>query len=91
MSVKDEVMKRGAQLLSDPRVLKLLQSEQLLRAMTTLVQVSGQVGAFTAEQSTRAARAMRLATSDELERLRSRVASLEAEVEGMRGRLDRDR
>lgn len=91
MSVKDEVTKRGAQLLNDPRVVKVMQSEQLLRAMTTLVQVSGQVGAFTAEQSARVAKAMRLATSDELDRLRSRVASLEAQVEGLQRRLDQDR
>src|SRR5512135_2322259 len=70
MGIKDEVKKRGLQLMSDPRVAKLMQNEQFMRAMMSVIQVPGKVETFTSEQTERFAKMMRLATSDEMKDLK---------------------
>ena len=84
MTLKDDIKQRGLKLLSDPRVFRLLQSEEFVGAMTALMQVPGKVGDFTAEQSERFARRFGLASEQEVEELRHRVARLEAELERLR-------
>ncbi len=56
MSIKDEVKKRGLALLGDPRMAKLMQNEQFMRAMMTVIQVPGKVEHFTSEQTERFAK-----------------------------------
>ncbi len=89
MTLKDDIKERGIKLLSDPRVLRLLQSEEFVGAMTALMQVPGKVGDFTAEQSERLARRFGLASAAEVEELRHRLAQLEAELERLREARDR--
>ena len=88
MGIKDEVKKRGLQLMSDPRVGKLMQNEQFMRAMMTVIQVPGKVESFTTEQTERFAKMMRLATSDEMKDLKRQVKSLEAELARLKKRVD---
>jgi hypothetical protein len=88
MGIKDEVKKRGLQLMSDPRVGKLMQNEQFMRAMMAVVQVPGKVETFTTEQTERFAKMMRVATSDEVKELRRQVKSLEADVARLKKKLD---
>jgi hypothetical protein len=88
MSIKDEVKKKGLQLMGDPRVAKLMQNEQFMKAMMTVVQVPGKVNTFTTEQTERFAKSMRLATADEMKTLKRQVKSLEAEVGRLKKRLD---
>ncbi len=80
MGIKDEVKKRGLRLMSDPRVGKLMQNEQFMRAMMAVVQVPGKVETFTTEQTERFAKMMRLATAEEVKDLKRQVKSLEADV-----------
>lgn len=88
MSIKDEVRKRGLQLLGDPRVAKLMQNEQFMRAMMTVIQVPGKVEHFTSEQTERFAKMMRVATADEVKDLRRQVKTLEAEVAKLKKKID---
>jgi hypothetical protein len=88
MSIKDQVKKHGLQLLGDPRVAKLMQNEQFMRAMMTVVQVPGKVESFTTEQTERFAKAMRLATADEVKDLRRQVKNLEADLARLRKKLE---
>jgi len=89
VTLKDDIKERGIKLLSDPRVLRLLQSEEFVGAMTALMQVPGKVGDFTAEQSERFARRFGLASAAEVEELRHRLAQLEADLERVREARDR--
>ena len=89
MTLKDDIKERGIKLLSDPRVLRLLQSEEFVGAMTALMQVPGKVGDFTVEQSERLARRFGLASAAEVEELRHRLAKLEADLERVREARDR--
>jgi RPA family protein len=91
MSIKDEVKKKGLQLMGDPRVAKLMQNEQVMRAMMTIVQVPGKVNTFTTEQTERFAKTMRVATAQEVKDLKRTVKNLEAEVSRLRKQIDERR
>ena len=91
MSIADEMKKRGLQLMSDPRVLKLMQNEQFMKAMMAVMQVSGKVNNFTTEQTERFAKSMRLATSQEVKDLKRTLKNLENEVARLRKQLDESR
>jgi hypothetical protein len=88
MGIKDEMKKRGFQLMSDPRVAKLMQNEQFMKAMMTMAQVPGKVNTFTTEQTERFAKMMRVATEQEVKDLKRQLKSLEAEVGRLRKKLD---
>ncbi|HEY6561130.1 MAG TPA: hypothetical protein VI072_27830 [Polyangiaceae bacterium] len=88
MGIKDEVKKKGLQLMSDPRVIKLMQNEQFMKAMMAVVQVPGKVNTFTTEQTERFASTMRLATSQEVKELKRTVKNLEADVARLRKRVE---
>jgi len=91
MGITDEVKKRSLQLMGDPRVAKLMQNEQFMKAMMTFMQVSGKVNSFTTEQTERVARTMRLATAQEVKDLRRTVKNLEAEVARLKKQLEERR
>lgn len=88
MGIKDEVKKRGLQLMSDPRVGKLMQNEQFMRAMMAVIQVPGKVETFTTEQTERFAKMMRLATADEVKDLKRQVKNLEADLARIKKKLE---
>ena len=88
MGIKDDVKKKGLELMGDPRVAKLMQNEQVMRAMMTLVQVPGKVNTFTTEQTERFAKTMRLATAQELKDLKRTVKNLEADVARLKKQLE---
>ncbi len=89
MGIKDEVRKKSLQLMGDPRVAKLMQNEQFMKAMMTVVQVPGKVNNFTTEQTERFANTMRLATAQELKDLKRQVKNLESEVARLQKKLDK--
>ncbi len=84
MSLKDTVRKKGLELMGDPRVLKLMQNEQFMKAMMSVVQVPGKVNTFTEEQTERFAKMMRLVSETEHKDLQRRVKKLEAEIERLK-------
>ncbi len=88
MGIKDNLQKKGLQLMGDPRVSKLMQNEQFMKAMMTLVQVPGKVNTFTTEQTERFAKAMRLPTLQEFKELKRQVKNLEADVGRLKKKLD---
>lgn len=88
MGIKDDMKRKGLELMGDPRVAKLMQNEQVMRAMMTLVQVPGKVNTFTTEQTERFAKTMRLATAQELKDLRRAVKNLEADVARLKKQLE---
>lgn len=84
MSIKDEVMKRGMQMMSDPRVAKLMQNPQFMKLMMAAIQVPGKVNTFTNEQAKLLASTLRLATAEEVKDLSRTVKKLEREVAKLR-------
>jgi hypothetical protein len=87
MSIKDEMLKRGMQMMSDPRVAKLMQNPQFLKVMMAAMQVPGKVNTFTNEQAKVLASALRLATAEDLKDLQRTVKRLERQVAKLEDQL----
>jgi polyhydroxyalkanoate synthesis regulator phasin len=80
MSFTDELKQVAQRFANDPRILKLLQSEQTLRLLTLLVEMPDRFGALSVAQGSRFAKNFHLATKEDVERLERRVADLEAQL-----------
>lgn len=83
---KRTLMKKGLKLMSDPRVARLMQDERVMKAVVQVMSVPGKVQSFTSDQVERLAKAMNLATEDEVDDLKRQVRRLEEEV----ARLERE-
>ena len=80
MSIKKNLMNRGMKLMTDPRVLKLMQDERVMKAVMQMMSMPGKVQNFTQDQVEKLAKAMSLATEDEVKDLKRTVKRLEEEV-----------
>jgi hypothetical protein len=87
MSIKDQMLKKGMQMMGDPRVAKLMQNPQVMKLLGAAFQVPGKVGAFTNEQSRHLASALRLATAEDMKDLQRSVKRLEREVDKLQQQL----
>jgi len=65
-SLKKTLMKQGMKLMTDPRVMKLMQDERVMKAVMAAMSMPGKVQTFTQESTERIAKAMALATEDEV-------------------------
>ncbi|MDB4944886.1 MAG: hypothetical protein JWP97_4420 [Labilithrix sp.] len=79
-SIKKTLLEQGMKLISDPRVQKLMQDERVMKAVMQMVEVPGKVSTFTNEQVEKLAKAMSLATEDEVKDLKRQIRRLEEEV-----------
>lgn len=86
-SIKKTLMKQGLKLMTDPRVMKIMQDERVMKAVMQMMSVPGKVQTFTNDQVERLAKAMSLATEDEMKDLKRQIRRLEEEV----SRLEKDR
>ena len=79
-SIKKTLMKQGMKLMSDPRVMKIMQDERVMKAVMQMMNVHGKVQSFTDDQVAKLAKAMSLATEDEVKDLKRQVRRLEEEI-----------
>ena len=79
-SIKKTLMKQGMKLMSDPRVMKIMADERVMKAVMQMMNVPGKVQSFTDEQIAKLAKAMSLATEDEVKDLKRQVRRLEEEL-----------
>ena len=86
-SIKKTLMQQGMKLMTDPRVMKIMQDERVMKALVQMMSVPGKVQSFTSEQAERLAKAMSLATEEEVNDLKRQIRRLEEEV----ARLEADR
>jgi cell division protein FtsB len=79
-SIKKSIMKQGMKLMSDPRVMKMMQDERVMKAVMAAMSMPGKVQTFTQDQAEKIAKAMALATEDEVKDLKRTVRKLEEEI-----------
>jgi hypothetical protein len=79
-SIKRSLMNQGMKLMSDPRVMKLMQDERVMKAVMAAMSVPGKAQAFARQRAEGIAKAMALATEDEVKDLRRTVRKLEDEL-----------
>jgi hypothetical protein len=82
-SIKKALMDQGMKLMTDPRVMKIMQDERVMKALMQMMSMPGKVTTFTTEQVERLAKAMSLATEDEVNDLKRQVRRLEEELARM--------
>ncbi len=78
--MKKALLKRGMKLMSDPRFMRLLQDERVMKAVMAAMSVPGKAQTFAKEQAENIAKAMALATEDEVKDLRRTVRKLEEDL-----------
>jgi uncharacterized protein YceH (UPF0502 family) len=86
MSLKDRVVAEGMKLATNPQVAKIMQDERVMKLVMTAVSMPGKVQSFTTEQKEAFAKAMGLATQDEVRDLKRQIAALEREIDALRRR-----
>ncbi len=86
-SIKKSLLKQGMKLMTDPRVMKIMQDERVMKAVMQMMSMPGKVQTFTSDQVEKLAKAMSLATEDEVKDLKRQIRRLEEEV----SRLEKDR
>jgi uncharacterized protein YceH (UPF0502 family) len=77
MALKDKLMSEGMKLATNPTVAKLLQDERFMKLVMTAMSMPGRMNDFTTEQKEHFAKAMGLATQEEVRDLKRTVAALE--------------
>lgn len=73
-------MNEGMKLAGNPAVAKLMQDPRFMRLVMTAMAMPGKVSSFTAEQKEAFAKAMGLATEEEVRDLKRTVAALERQL-----------
>ena len=91
MSLKKTLMKQGMKMMGDPRVQKLMQDERVMKALMQAMSVPGKVQTFTSDQVEKIAKAMSLATEDEVNDLKRNVRRLEDEIARLEREQDKKR
>jgi len=90
-SFKKALLERGMKLMSDPRVVRLMQDERVMKALMAAMSVPGKAQTFARDQAELLAKAMALATEGEMKDLRRTVRRLEEEMTRLRAeRGDRE-
>jgi hypothetical protein len=84
MALKDRLITEGMKLAANPNVAKLMQDERLMKLFMAAMSVPGKVSSYTNEQKEAFAKAMGLATADEVRDLKRTVAALEREIARLR-------
>jgi cell division FtsZ-interacting protein ZapD len=79
-TLKKTLLKQGMKLMSDPRVMKLMQDPRVMKAVMQVMSMPGKVQSFTHDNVERIAKAMALATEDEVKDLKRTVRRLEEQV-----------
>jgi hypothetical protein len=80
---KKTLMKQAMGVVTDPRVLKVMQDERVMKAVMQVMSVPGKVQSFTQDNVEKIAKAMALATEDEVKDLRRTVRRLEEDMNRM--------
>jgi hypothetical protein len=79
-SLKKALLQQGIKWMSDPRVMRLMQDERVMKAVMTAMSVPGKAQTFARQQAEGVAKAMALATEAEVKDLRRTVRRLEDEL-----------
>jgi hypothetical protein len=83
-SLKKALLKQGMKWMSDPRVVKLMQDERVMKAVMAAMSMPAKAQEFAKEHVETIAKAMALATEGEVRDLRRTVRRLQDEVEQMK-------
>jgi polyhydroxyalkanoate synthesis regulator phasin len=84
MLSSEELRNLVSKILADPRVLKLLSSEQLVKVLTLTLGAQDRLGELTQDQVSKLMKRFGIASVERVEELERRVAELESELSSLR-------
>jgi len=79
-AIKRSLMNQGMKWMSDPRVMRLMQDERVMKAVMAAMSMPGKAQTFARERVEGIAKAMALATEGEVKDLRRTVRKLEEDL-----------
>jgi hypothetical protein len=88
MALKDKLMAEGMKLAANPAFARLMADERFMKLVMAAMSMPGRVNTFTAEQKEHFAKAMGLATQDEVRDLKRTIAALERTVARLEARSE---
>ena len=88
MFTKDAVLHHGMKVMSNPRVLKLIQDERLMKTMMSAMEAAGRFTGAMQEHTERLAHLLSFATEQDVRDLRRTVRSLEDQIAELKHQLD---
>lgn len=80
MGLRDKILVEGMKLAQNPLVAELVQDERFMRLVVLAMSVPGRVSSYTDEQKEAFAKALGVASVDEVRALRRTIAALEDQV-----------
>jgi hypothetical protein len=86
MALKDKLMSEGMKLAASPAFAKLMQDPRFMKLVMAAMAMPGRVSTFTDEQKETFAKAMGLATQEEVRDLKRTVAALERAIARLESR-----
>lgn len=88
-TIKNRIVQQGMKLMTDPRVMRIMSDERVMKAVMQMMSVPGKVQSFTTDQVEKLAKAMSLATEDEVNDLKRQIRHLEEELARMEKNAER--
>lgn len=84
MDLKQKLMQEGMKLMSNPKVMKLMQDERVMKAVMTAMSLPAKVSTIKENAGEKVAKAMNMATAQEVKDLKRTIRKLEEQVEALR-------
>ena len=91
MTIKESMTHHGMKLMSNPRVLKIIQDERFMKTVMNAMGVAGRITSAVHEHTERLAHIMSFATEQEVRDLRRTVRSLEDQIADLKREIDQFR
>jgi UbiD family decarboxylase len=86
MDMKQRLMQRGIELMSNPTVMKLMQDERVMKVVMNAMSLPAKVTTMTETAGEKIAKTMHMATEQEVKDLKRTIRRLEEQVETLRQR-----
>jgi tRNA U34 5-carboxymethylaminomethyl modifying enzyme MnmG/GidA len=81
MALRDRILKRGMELMQDPKVAKLVQDERVMKVAMQAFQLRSKVQDQIDDRVEQVAKSLGLVTKNEVKELRRTIKKLENEIE----------
>ena len=81
MALRDRILKRGMELMQDPKVAKLVQDERVMKVAMQAFQLRSKVQDQIDDRVEQVAKSLGLVTKNEVKELRRTIKTLENEIE----------
>ena len=84
MDLKQRLMQEGMKLMSNPKVMKLMQDERMMKVVMGAMSLPGKISTLSETAGEKLAKTMHMATAQEVKDLKRTLRKLEEQLETIR-------